>query len=161
MSFKITGIDPAMRKLRKLQVGFPSILEDSMTTMFDDIVSQAMENLRNRIKGTTFSRGDEPTHVSMKDNLDLWEYEKIGVSAGYYQWKVWNRSDHAAPVEFGSRSPIRPHGEWLHLGNNVLKREVKGQEPKHFFGDALYYEKDRWISNLSRYMKKNINSILR
>jgi hypothetical protein len=160
MGVKITGLKPALRKISVLRTGFPNMLENSMEMLFEDIIDQAMENLRNKTIGTTWSRGT-PNKVKLGDNLDAWEYEKIGVSAGYHQWKLWNRSDHAAPVEFGSRTPILPKGEWLNLGGGIFKKEVRGQDPKHFLGDALYYQRNKWEKNLARYMRTQIGQVVR
>jgi len=159
---KITGLNPTLRRLAKIQAGIDPIIDESMKLLMEDVVDQAMENLRNRLMGTSTTRGDEKTHIKLADNLDLWEYEEIKAGGvGFHQFKLWNRSDHAAPVECGSRTPILPKGDFLYLGNNIRVKEVKGQEPKHFLGDALYYQRDRWAKNLARYTRTRINSLIR
>jgi hypothetical protein len=164
INIKINGIISTQNRIHKLLNNTPSVIDNTMTTLFSDIISQAMENLRNRLLHTTYSRGDKASHVSMADNLDLWDYERISSSAGnsgYFQWKVWNRSEHAAPVEFGSRSIIKPHGKYLYLGGGKLVTQVRGQNPKHFFGDALYYKNETWRRNLHRYFNRNIKLYMR
>jgi hypothetical protein len=164
ITINIKGIESTRNKMNKLLVNIPNVVDKSMTTLFEDIISQAMENLRNRLLNTTYSRGDSATHVKLTDNLDLWDYERITFSAGnpnYYQWKLWNKSDHAAPVEFGSRSIIKPHGDYLYLGGGKAVTQVRGQNPKHFFGDALYYQNSTWRRNIRRYFQRNIKLYLR
>jgi len=158
---KITGTQTAIRRLKSLQIGFDSALEDSMDHLLDDVIDQALNNLKARLLGTTFSRGYYSDRMPLTDNLDAWEKEKVGVSAGYHQWILKNISEHAAPVEHGSRTPIKPKGQYLYLGNNTYVKEVKGQEPKHFLGDALHYQQDKWEKNLTRYMRTHINRLMR
>lgn len=160
MRFKITGLQSVLNKLNKVQIGFEPALEHSMNRLLEDVRDQAMKNLRDRLTGTTYSRGYYSNRMPLTDNLDAWEVEKVGVSSGYYQWILKNISEHAAPVETGSRTPIKPKGNWLYLGGNTVVKEVRGQEPKHFLGDALY-QHDKWTKNLTRYMKARINSLLR
>lgn len=159
MGVKITGLKPMRDRLERLSTGFPSLVENSMEHLFEDIIDQSMDNLRSRMKYSTYSRG-EPNKVKLGDNLDAWDYESIGVSPGYMQWKLWNRSDHAAPVEFGSRTPIKPHGEFLWLGGDRKYKQVKGQEGKHFFGDALLMT-SKWRNNLIKYTKSQLGQFLR
>jgi len=157
---KITGLDPSLYRFKKLRVGFKYMVSDSIQELMSDVVDTAMENLRNNLIGETTSHGQPQDKLT--DNLDLWDYEKIGVSEGYVQWKLWNRSEHAAPVECGSRTPIKPKkGNYLYLGKDVLVEEVRGQEPKHFLGDALYYQRDRWARNLKRYVGTRVNGLIR
>lgn len=161
MGVKITGLKPAMNRLLIIRNGLPSIVENAMEMLFEDIIDQSMENLRNRLKNTTYSRGDEsnPERIPLTDNLNAWNYKRTGT----YKWKLENLSDHAAPVEHGSRSVIKSsrEGGYLYLGNGFYTKSVRGQNPKHFFGDALYYQRDRWEKNLTRYMRTQIRQIVR
>ena len=159
MGVKVTGLKPAMDRLERLSTGFPSILENSMEMLFEDIIDQSMSNLRGKLKHTTYSRG-WPNKVKLGDNLSAWDYERIGVGPGYMQWKLWNRSDHAVHVEFGTRTPIRPKGEFLWLGGDRKYTQVAGQEGKHFFGDALALE-SKWRNNLIKYTKSQLRQFLR
>jgi len=162
MGLKITGLKPALDRFDILRTGFPNMLENSMELLFEDIIDQAMDNLRNRTKGETWHHG-WPNKVPLGDNLNAWRYKNLGSSAGNYRWELKNISDHAAPVEFGSRTPIRSkrEGGFLDLGNGILVEEVRGQAPKHFLGDALYYQRDKWERNLARYMRTQVNQMVR
>jgi hypothetical protein len=158
---EITGIEPILSKMNNLLMNQSAVVENSMTNLMNDVRNQALDNLRSKLLGTTFSRGYHSNRMPLTDNLSAWEIEKISFSEGspgVYQWKLWNRSEHAAAVETGTRSVIKPIGEYLYLGANTYVKEVKGQGPKHFLGDALYYNNDRWLENLTRYLGNQINA---
>jgi hypothetical protein len=158
MKLDLYGLSQVINRTKTLQHSIEPIVNKCYNKLLKDIRDQAMTNLRQRLLGTTYSRGSYSNRMPLTDNLDAWEITKTSPLS----WTLTNISEHAAPVEFGSRTQIKPKSpnRRLYLGNNTFVKSVKGQSPKHFLGDALYYQKDKWRQNLQIYFSKNIQKML-
>ena len=157
---QIKGITHALKKLNNIRINSYSIVNNAMDEVLDDVRDEAMSILRQKVGtgkwGGTWSHG----HYDPDDKIvECWEVEDVGVSPGYIQKILKNTSSHAAPVEHGSRSPIKPKGDFLWLGGNTLLTEVDGQRPYHFLGDAVFYNKDTWKKEFESKFYKGIEGI--
>lgn len=160
MRINITGITPVKKKLKAMQINSYSIVNNALEEVLEEVKDEANSILRQKIGtgiwGGTWSHG----HHDPNDKItECWEQEDVGVSAGHIQRILKNTSSHAAPVEHGSRSPIKPKGEYLWLGSDMLLKEVEGQRPYHFLGDAVFYNKDEWRNSLKKKFFRGIGGI--
>ena len=153
MNMKLFGHRRAMKKLDRLQHEFPLIARDASRETLEQVIESANNNLRARMKGTTWSHGDNQPSI-----FDSWRI--IDDPTNKDSLLLINESPHAAAVEFGVPGIIRPKGAGkLYLGAGTYRSFVQGQMGYGFFSEAtadLNTIRNNYVYNL----RKRLGSLI-
>lgn len=133
MDKTVTGHHQVVKNLEDLQKKIPLAVQNAVDETLRDIKDMSTQNLKSRMKGRSFSHGDDQASI-----FDSWEIKDGDMVFGNYSNELWNNSKHAAPVEFGTEPIIKGH-PYLYLGgpNDTVRRQVKGQSGYSYMGDVI------------------------
>jgi len=148
------GIKRTVNKSNLLKSIFPELVEKSMDNTGHFIKDTAMDILNSNLLDTHHMHGWPVIHIK-----DAWNIQG-NWNGSDYELLIENNSDHAAAVEFGTPTPIRPkNAEYLWLGDGIFKEWVRGQEGKHYFQGAIN-RTDEIKSHLVRDMRGYLEYVL-
>jgi hypothetical protein len=146
---EIHGVEDLLNKLNLIMTQVQVGIDESLTTVGNDIVDNAIGNLREDLHGP-WPRTPDHKYIVDKDN---WTVTSPESSKGVYGREVVITSEapHSFFVERGTGDGIKPDkGPVMKFrlkdGRWATATEVKGQSPKHFLGRATIESDENWPS---------------